>query len=116
MKQTNKDNDIHHKDSSTAKDAKLTKLGDIDSEAFGRRYYIPLDINAKHPQAFGDKELVSIVKADIKKFSGKGKPISGRVRCEYDPDAPKGSRYSLVEMDDDESYDDYKDPKYGYTN
>ena len=110
------DNDVHHKDSSSQEKAKLTDLGSINSEAFGRRYYLPLDINAKYSQNFGTKEMANAIKRDLKqKFEKKGKPISGRVRCEYDPDAPIGSRYSFVEMDDDESYSDYMNPKYGYT-
>lgn len=110
-----KDDDIHHNDSSSPQQAKLTDLGVISSEAFGRRYYLPLDINAKYPNDFGTKELAKAIKKDLKKFERKGKPISGRVRCEYNPDAPSGSQYSFIEMNDDEQYEDYMDPKYGYT-
>ena len=71
-------------------------------------------LNAKYPNDFTNKELADLIKNDLRKFEKKGKPISGRVRCEYDPDAAVGSRYSLVEMKPNESYDDYISPEYGY--
>lgn len=105
---------IHHKDKSSAKDAKLTNLGEKNSDLFGERYYIPLDINAKYPNNLNTEELVNLLRNDLAQFQNKGKSISGRVRCEYNPDAAAGSRYSLVEMDPNESYDDYISPEYGY--
>lgn len=106
--------EIHHVDLSTASDAQLTDLGEKNSDAFGERYYLPLDINAKHPNSLATKELVDLISHDLKRFERKGRPISGRVRCEYDPNAAAGSRYSLVEMKPNESYDDYISPEYGY--
>ena len=95
------DQKIHRMDRLSAKDVELTDLGEDNSDA-------------KHPNNLNTNELVSLIGNDIKRFEKKGKPISGRVRCEYNPDAAAGSRYSLVEMDPNESYDDYISPEYGY--